>query len=82
MAIAVARAMPSEAPSLPLTANEDPAKPAATTAAMPTDVGTIARLARMARTRALTQAPTSKSATTTCAASGAEPKIVEKNDLS
>src|SRR5215472_881864 len=81
MATAVARAMAREAPSPWLLAKEAPAMAAATTAASPAAVNTMALLARMARTSAPIAAPRSTTATMAWAASVAEPSTVEKNDL-
>src|SRR5215471_18304280 len=81
MATAAARAMPSEAPLVPLPTNDAPAIAATRIAASPADVKTIALRARMARTRAAIAAPSSRSATMACAASVAKPKTRERNDL-
>src|SRR5262249_38232555 len=80
IAIAVAGAMTSEAPLLPLPTNDGPAIPATAIAASPAEVSTIAGLARMARTTAPIAAPRSTIATMACVASAAEPKPAERKD--
>src|SRR5260370_19470540 len=73
--------MASDAPLLPSRTNDTPLPAATRTPASPAAVHTTARRKRTARTSALTDAPSSSSATMACTATAPPLNTVDQNDL-